>query len=115
MSETTPDTETPYCQGHQQEAGRQQIPFQLDGVQGNLMLTLAAHNSSSPPSQAVGGTPYLTEDGRIASAFLSLALFVVTFINLIPWLISPQNNVCLYKSILHGKTANARAFQMLPY
>lgn len=36
-------------------------------------------------------------------------------INLLPWLISPQNDVCLHKSIHHAKTAHAWVFQTLPY
>lgn len=104
MSETTLDTETPYCKGQLQEAGRQQIP-QLDGVQGNLTLLIASPQLTKPTTPDVGGTSCLTENHHIPLTFLSL--FVAVLINLMPWLISPQNNVCLHKSILRGKTAHA--------
>lgn len=71
------------------------------------MLTLEAHNSPTPLSLSVGGIWHFAEHGCMSSAFLSWAPFAIMLINLIPWLISPQNNVCLHKSIPHGKIANA--------
>lgn len=49
----------------------------------------------------------IIENHHIPLAFLSSELPAALLINLMPWLISPQNDVCLHESIHHGKTAHA--------